>query len=101
MPEKLQAAIQDKLRAEQESQQMKFVLEKERQEAERKRIEAKGLADSQKLISSGLNSQLLQLRAIEATQKLAESQNSKIIVVGSGQGGMPILIQPDSTSRKP
>lgn len=101
MPEKLQAAIQDKLRSEQESQQMKFVLEKERQEAERKRIEAKGLADSQKLISSSLNSQLLQLRAIEATQKLAESQNSKIIVVGSGQGGMPILIQPDSTSRKP
>jgi regulator of protease activity HflC (stomatin/prohibitin superfamily) len=99
MPANLQTAIQEKLKAEQQSQQMKFVLEKERQEAERKRIEAQGIADSQKIISSGLNNQLLQLRAIEATQKLAESQNSKIVVVGSGQGGMPILIQPDNPKK--
>lgn len=95
MPENLQAAIQERLKSEQESQQMKFVLEKERQEAERKRIEAKGIADSQKIISAGLNNQVLQLRTIEATEKLAQSSNSKIIVIGSGKGGAPILIQPD------
>ncbi|MBW4564642.1 MAG: prohibitin family protein [Mojavia pulchra JT2-VF2] len=100
MPPELQAAIQNKLKAEQESQQMKFILEKERQESQRKRIEAQGIADSQKIISSGLSTQVLQLRAIEATQKLAQSQNSKIIIVGSGQGGMPILLQPDTSSVK-
>lgn len=97
MPEQLQAAIQEKLKAEQESQQMQFVLDKERQEAERKRIEAKGIADAQKILSQGLNNQLLQLRAIEATEKLAQSSNSKLVIVGSGQGGMPILLQPDIT----
>ncbi|HEY9850242.1 MAG TPA: prohibitin family protein [Leptolyngbyaceae cyanobacterium] len=101
MPDELQAAIQEKLKAEQESQQMAFVLQKERQEAQRKLIEAKGIADSQKVISQGLNSNLLQLRAIEATEKLAQSPNSKIILVGSGQGGLPILLQPDMTTAKP
>ncbi|WYL94515.1 MAG: SPFH domain-containing protein [Gloeotrichia echinulata IR180] len=101
MPDNLQAAIQDRLKSEQQSQQMKFVLERERQEAERKRIEAKGVADSQKIISAGLNNQVLQLRTIEATEKLAQSPNSKIVVLGSGKGGVPILIQPDSETAKP
>jgi regulator of protease activity HflC (stomatin/prohibitin superfamily) len=101
MPETLQTAIQEKLKAEQENEQMKFVLEKERQEAERKRIEAKGIADSQKIISGGLTNQVLQLRAIEATEKLAQSNNSKIVVIGSEKGGIPILIQPDSGISKP
>lgn len=100
MPDTIQKAIQEKLKAEQENQQMKFVLEKQRQEAERKRIEAKGIADSQKIISDGLTSQILQLRAIEATEKLAQSSNSKIIMVGSGKGGVPILLQ-ESASTKP
>jgi regulator of protease activity HflC (stomatin/prohibitin superfamily) len=101
MPDTLQAAIQEKLKAEQQNQQMKFVLEKERQEAQRKRIEAQGLADSQKIISSGLTNQVLQLRAIEATEKLAQSNNSKIVIVGSEKGGVPILIQPDAGNSKP
>ncbi|WP_017655038.1 prohibitin family protein [Fortiea contorta] len=101
MPDTLQAAIQDKLKTEQENQQMKFVLEKERQEAERKRIEAQGVADSQKIISGGLTNSVLQLRAIEATEKLAESNNSKIIIVGSEKGGVPIMIQPESGNPKP
>ncbi len=100
MPDTIQAAIQEKLKAEQENQRMKFVLEKQRQEAERKRIEAKGIADSQKIISDGLTNQILQLRAIEATEKLAQSPNSKIIVVGSGKGEVPILLQ-ESISTKP
>jgi regulator of protease activity HflC (stomatin/prohibitin superfamily) len=93
MPDSLQASIQQRLTAEQESQRMKFVLEKERQEAERKRIEAKGIADSQKIISSGLTNSVLQLRAIEATEKLAQSSNSKVIVVGGEKGTLPILLQ--------
>ncbi len=101
MPDELQAAIQEKLKAEQESQRMTFVLQKERQEAQRKLIEAKGIADSQKVISQGLNSNLLQLRAIEATEKLAQSPNSKLVLVGSGQGGLPIFLQPEMTTVKP
>lgn len=101
MPDELQAAIQEKLKAEQENQRMTFVLQKERQEAQRKLIEAKGIADSQKVISQGLNSNLLQLRAIEATEKLAQSPNSKLVLVGSGQGGLPILLQPDMTTTQP
>jgi len=101
MPETLQTAIQQKLKAEQENEQMKFVLEKERQEAERKRIEAKGIADSQKIIAGGLTNQVLQLRSIEATEKIAESNNSKIVVIGSEKGGIPILIQPESGVSKP
>lgn len=101
MPETLQTAIQEKLKAEQENEQMKFVLEKERQEAERKTIEAKGIADAQKIISGGLTNQVLQLRTIEATEKLAQSNNSKIVVIGSEKGGIPFLIQPDSVTTKP
>ena len=101
MPDTLQTAIQENLKAEQENEQMKFVLEKERQEAERKRIEAKGIADSQKIIAGGLTNQVLQLRSIEATEKIAESNNSKIVVIGSEKGGIPILIQPESGVSKP
>lgn len=100
MPDTLQTAIQENLKAEQENEQMKFVLEKERQEADRKRIEAKGIADSQKIISGGLTNQVLQLRSIEATEKLAQSNNSKIVVIGAEKGGMPILIQPDTEKSK-
>lgn len=98
LPDILQAAVQQKLKVEQESQQMKFTLEKERQEAERKRIQAKGISDSQKIIAQGLNSQILQLKAIEANEKLASSNNSKIVIMGSGTGGAPLMLQIDSTS---
>jgi regulator of protease activity HflC (stomatin/prohibitin superfamily) len=97
LPDTLQAAIQQKLATEQESQQMRFTLEKARQEAERKRIEAKGIADSQKIVTQGLNQQILQLREIEATEKLAGSDNAKVIIIGGGQGGTPLNLQLDST----
>lgn len=96
LPEKLQNAVEQKLAAEQESQQMKFTLTKAQQEAERKRIEARGISDSQKIISQGLNSQIIQLRAIEATEKLAGSDNTKVVVVGGAQGGVPVSIEMDS-----
>ncbi|MFW9257276.1 SPFH domain-containing protein [Nostoc sp. CALU 546] len=101
MPDTLQAAIQNKLKTEQENQQMKFVLEKERQEAERKLIEARGIADSQKILSGGLTNQVLQLRAIEATEKLAQSNNSKLVIIGSEKGAVPIMIQPETGTSKP
>jgi len=92
IPETLQVAIQQRLKAEQETLQMKFILEKETQEAERKRIEAKGSADAQKILAEGLTPAVLQLRQIEATEKLAQSQNSKLVILGNNQN--PPLILP-------
>lgn len=94
LPANLQAAVEEKLKAEQEAQRMQFVLEKERQEAERRRIEARGIADAQKIIAQGLNENTLQWRTIEATEKLAQSPNAKVIVVGAGNKGVPMLLQP-------
>ncbi len=96
LPETLQAAVQQKLATEQESQQMKFTLEKERQEAERKRIEARGTADAQKVISQALNPQFLRLKEIEAMEKLAGSNNAKVVIMGGESGGTPVMFQLDS-----
>jgi prohibitin 1 len=85
-------AIQEKLRREQEAEQMKFVLQKEQQEAERKRIEAQGVADFQRIVASGISSQLLEWKGIEATEKLALSPNSKIVVIGNPKSGLPIIL---------
>jgi prohibitin 1 len=85
-------AIQEKLRREQEAEQMKFVLQKEQQEAERKRIEAQGIADFQKIVAAGISPQLLEWKGIEATEKLAMSQNSKVVVIGSGKNGLPLIL---------
>jgi regulator of protease activity HflC (stomatin/prohibitin superfamily) len=96
LPDTLQAAVQQKLKEEQENQQMKFTLDKARQEAERRRIEAKGTADAQRIVSESLTNQTLQLRAIEATEKLAQSNNTKVVIVGGkDQGG--ISVQLDAT----
>ncbi|NCS90659.1 MAG: prohibitin family protein, partial [Ignavibacteria bacterium] len=65
---------------------------KEKQEADRKRIEAQGIADFQKIVSMGLNDQLLKWKGIEATEKLAGSNNSKIVVIGSGKDGLPLIL---------
>lgn len=101
LPPTLQQAIEAKLKAEQESQQMQFTLEKERQEAERKRIEAQGIADYQRIVSQGLSEQVLQLKGIEATEKLAESPNAKVVVIGAGKGGLPLILQSDQNSPTP
>ena len=82
-------AIEAKQRAEQDSLQMEYVLTKEKQEAERKRVEAQGVADFQKIVTQGISEQLLQWKGIEATEKLALSPNTKIIVVGGGKTGLP------------
>jgi prohibitin 1 len=85
-------AIQEKLKREQESEQMKFVLAKEQQEAERKRIEAQGIADFQKIVAAGISPQLLEWKGIEATEKLAMSPNAKVVVVGNPKNGLPIIL---------
>lgn len=91
-PEKLKEAVQSKLVADQESQRMQFVLSKERQEAERKRIEAQGIADFQNIVTKGISEPLLQWKGIEATLELAKSSNSKVVVIGSGKNGLPIIL---------
>jgi len=92
LPAGLAAAIEEKLRMEQESQRMQFVLTKERQEADRKRIEAQGIADFQIIVSKGINDQLLQWKGIEATEKLASSQNAKVVIIGGGKTGLPLIL---------
>jgi len=92
LPERLTKSIEEKLQAEQESQRMAFVLKKEEQEAERKRIEAKGIKDFQTIVSEGINDQLLRWKGIEATEKLANSTNSKVVVIGSGKDGLPLIL---------
>ena len=92
LPAGLAASIEQKLSAEQESQRMEFVLTKERQEAERKRIEAQGVADFQRIVSTGISEQLLKWKGIEATMEIAKSANAKVVVVGSGKDGLPIIL---------
>jgi regulator of protease activity HflC (stomatin/prohibitin superfamily) len=92
LPTQLTEAIEQKQRADQESQRMEFVLTKERQEADRKRIEAQGIADFQKIVTSGISDQLLRWKGVEATEKLAMSPNTKVIIVGSGKDGLPVIL---------
>lgn len=99
IPETLQEAIQQRLKAEQENLQMQFVLAKEKQEAERKRIEAKGRADAQKILAESLTPAILQLRTIEATEKLSLAPNSKLVILGNGQNTS--LILPSDSAPKP
>jgi regulator of protease activity HflC (stomatin/prohibitin superfamily) len=91
LPPDLTRAIEEKLRADQESQRMQFVLMKERQEADRKRIEAQGISDFQKIITLSISEQLLHWKGIETTEKLAASPNAKIVVIGAGKTGLPLI----------
>lgn len=92
LPQGLKASIEEKLRAEQESQRMQFVLTKEKQEADRKRIEAQGIQDFQTIVARGISDQLLEWKGIEATEKLAVSPNAKIVIIGSGKNGLPVIL---------
>jgi regulator of protease activity HflC (stomatin/prohibitin superfamily) len=101
LPAAVQAAIQTKLEEEQKALQMQFVLERTKQEAVRKHIEALGIADYQEIISKGLNDQVIEWKGIEATEKLAESPNSKVIIVGSGKNGLPVILNTGSAATEP
>jgi len=92
LPPGLTNSIEEKLKSEQESQRMQFILQRETQEAERKRIEAKGISDFQDIVSKGISDQLLRWKGIEATEKLAASNNTKIVVIGAGKDGLPLIL---------
>jgi regulator of protease activity HflC (stomatin/prohibitin superfamily) len=92
LPPQLTEAIEQKQRADQESQRMEFILAKERQEAERKRIEARGIADFQTIVSQGISDQLLRWKGVEATEKVANSPNTMVIIIGSGKDGLPVIL---------
>ena len=92
LPTQLTEAIEQKQRADQESQRMEFILTKEKQEADRKRIEAKGIADFQTIVAAGISDQLLRWKGVEATEKLANSPNTKVIIIGSGKDGLPVIL---------
>jgi regulator of protease activity HflC (stomatin/prohibitin superfamily) len=90
LPQSVKATIEGKINAEQEAQKMQFILQKEKQEAERKRVEAQGIADYQRIINQGLTDQQLQYEQIKALKEIALSQNAKIIV--TGKGNTPIIL---------
>ncbi|MGN6181561.1 MAG: prohibitin family protein [Mucilaginibacter sp.] len=91
LPESVRQSIESKIQAEQDAQKMQFVLQKEKQEADRKRIEAQGIADYQKIISSGLTQQQLEYQSILAQKQIATSPNTKVIIIGGGRGN-PIML---------
>ena len=89
LPEKVRAAIDEKIASEQRAQQMVYVLQKEKQEAERKRVEAQGIADYNRIVSQSITDQVLQLKGIEATLELGKSQNSKMVIMNGKN--MPLI----------
>ncbi len=91
LPESVKVTIESKINAEQEAQKMKFVLDKERQEADRKRVEAQGISDYQRILTSTLTDKLLQYEQIKVQKELVTSPNAKVIVMGGGKTA-PILI---------
>ncbi len=92
LPQTLKASIEAKQQAEQEALAMNFRLQKEKQEAERKRIEAAGIRDFQQIVAQGISPALLEWKGIEATENLAKSSNSKVVVIGNNKNGLPLIL---------
>jgi prohibitin 1 len=92
LPTTLKSAIEAKQQAEQESLAMNFRLQKETQEAQRKRIEAAGVRDFQQIVAQGITPSLLEWKGIEATENLAKSPNSKVVVIGNNKNGLPLIL---------
>ena len=92
LPTTLEQAIERKLQQEQESLEYEFRLEKAQKEADRLRIEAAGIRDFEEIISKGLSDKLLKWKGIEATKEIAKSNNTKIVVVGGGDDGLPLIL---------
>ena len=92
LPLTLQQAIERKLQQEQESLEYEFRIEKASKEAERKKIEAEGIRDFQNIVTQSITDKLLQWKGIEATTILAESNNAKVVVIGSGENGLPLIL---------
>ena len=89
-------AVENKLEAEQEAQRMEFVLQRERMEAQRRKVEAEGIRDAQKILQEGINPQIIQWQSIEAFKELANSPGTRVIIT---DGNAPFLIQPDGDGK--
>ena len=96
LPEQIKEAIEKKLKEEQEALAYEYKLQREKSEAERKKIQAEGEARANEIINESLTPELLKMRGIEATLKLSESQNSKVVVIGGGKDGLPIILGGDN-----
>ncbi|CAH1000665.1 hypothetical protein LEM8419_01799 [Neolewinella maritima] len=93
LPDKVRTAIEDKLKAEQSSLQYEYILTREKQEAERRLIEAQAKADANRILAASLSENILRDKGIEATLELAKSPNSKVVVVGNSEGGgLPLIL---------
>ncbi len=93
LPPQIKTAIEEKLKEEQSAQQYEFRIQKEAKEAERKAIEARGIAEYQRIVSQGLTPQLLTWKGIEATETLAKSPNAKVVIIGNERGGgLPMIL---------
>ena len=92
LPATLKASIESKQQAEQEALAMNFRLQKETQEAQRKRIEAAGVRDFQQIVAQGITPSLLEWKGIEATETLAKSSNTKVVVIGNSKNGLPLIL---------
>lgn len=92
LPESVKTSIESKIQAEQDAQKMEFILQKETQEAERKRVEAQGISDYQRIVSQTLTNNQLQYEMIKAYKELSLSGNSKVIIMGDMKGGVPIIL---------
>jgi prohibitin 1 len=95
LPDTLKHAIEAKQQAQQEAQRMEFVLQREKQESERKRVEAQGIKDFQNIVTEGISEKLLEWKGIEATIELARSSNAKVVVVGNTKTGLPLIFAGD------
>jgi regulator of protease activity HflC (stomatin/prohibitin superfamily) len=96
LPPVVQQAIQAKLKEEQRALEMRFVLERSKQEAENRRIEAAGIADYDAIVSKNLSDKVLAWEGIEATEQLAKSPNAKVVVIGAGKEGLPLILNSPS-----
>lgn len=96
LPKELTKSIELKAQAEQEAARMEFVLEKEKQEAQRKAIEAKGISEFQRIVSEGISPKLLQWKGIEATELFAGAPNTKLVIMGNDKSSLPVLLSADA-----
>src|SRR5260221_5941996 len=94
LPAMLKGSIEAKQQAEQDALRMSFILQKEKQEPERKRIQAQGIAEFQKILSHGISPQFLDWQVIQPTEKLATSSNAKVVIIGNPKNGLPLVLEP-------
>ena len=92
LPETIQNAIQRKIEQQQLVQEFDYRLQSSMKEAQRKRIEAEGISNYNQIIGQSITEEILKFKGIEATQELAKSENAKVVVIGSGKDGLPIIL---------